>query len=303
MRNLALAAILFLVPANVSAEPLNVVASFSILADMIGEVGGEHVNVASLVGPGEDAHVYQPVPTDVVAVANADLVVVNGLGFEGFLERLVDASGTNAPIVIAAHDVHSIALEDDDDDHGHEHHHHHDEPVDPHAWQSLEAARSYVAAIATGLCEVSHEHCGAFMANAFLYDQQIDELGRELGAAFAAIPQSERIIITSHDAFGYLARDFDLTMLAPQGLSTDAEASAADVALLIDQVRETGARALFVEAVSDPRLITQIAEETGLVVSGTLYSDALSDAEGPAGSYLTMMRYNGEAIIAALSGS
>lgn len=335
MRTLAVATALLFTPLAASAEPLNVVASFSILADMVQQVGGEHVNVTSLVGPGEDAHVYEPVPTDVVAVANADLVVVNGLGFEGFLDRLVEASGTQAPIVVASHDVYAIEAEEDDhghddhndqDDHGHEDEAHddhahdeaaqddhgHDEeahddhdhgPLDPHAWQSLEAARSYVAEIAEGLCDVSAEHCDSFMANAALYDQQIDELSDEIGTAFAAIPRSERIIITSHDAFGYLARDYDLTMLAPQGLSMDAEASAAEVAALIDQIRETGAQALFVETVSDPRLITQIADETGLTVSGELYSDALSDAEGPAGSYLAMMRYNAEAILAALSGS
>lgn len=320
MRTLAVATALLFTPLAASAEPLNVVASFSILADMVQQVGGEHVNVTSLVGPGEDAHVYEPVPTDVVAVANADLVVVNGLGFEGFLDRLVEASGTQAPIVVASHDVYAIEAEEDDhghddhndqDDHGHDEEAHLDEvhddhdhgPLDPHAWQSLEAARSYVGEIAEGLCDVSAEHCDSFMANAALYDQQIDELSDEIGTAFAAIPRSERIIITSHDAFGYLARDYDLTMLAPQGLSMDAEASAAEVAALIDQIRETGAQALFVETVSDPRLITQIADETGLTVSGELYSDALSDAEGPAGSYLAMMRYNAEAILAALSGS
>lgn len=341
MRHLAIATALLLSPAAASAEPLNVVASFSILADMVQQVGGEHVNVLSLVGPGEDAHVYEPVPTDVVAVANADLVVVNGLGFEGFLDRLVEASGTRAPIVVAAHGVDSIAVDDDDhhdhdehaddehahdddghdehehDEHGHDEHAHEDDghddhahddghdhgPLDPHAWQSLDAAHSYVSEIAEGLCEASQEHCAAFMANAALYDEQIHELKHEIEAAFAAIPPSERIIITSHDAFGYLARDFDLTMLAPQGLATDSEASAAEVAQLIDQIRETGARALFVETVSDPRLITQIAEETGLTVSGTLYSDALSGPEGPAASYLAMMRANAEAIIAALSGS
>lgn len=326
MRNITLAAALLAIPSAASAEPLNVVASFSILADMVQEIGGEHVNVTSLVGPGEDAHVYEPVPTDVVAVANADLVVVNGLGFEGFLDRLVEASGTQAPVIIASHEVYAIAVEDDHahDDDGHDDHGHADEghddhghaddghdehaghdhgPLDPHAWQSLEAARSYIEEITEGLCEAATDHCEAFAQNAAAYDQQIVALGSEIEAAISVVPQAERIIITSHDAFAYLARDFDLTVLAAQGLSTDSEASAADVARLIDQIRDTGARALFVETVSDPRLITQIAEETGLVVSGTLYSDALSDAEGPAGTYLAMMRYNGEAIIAALSGS
>jgi zinc/manganese transport system substrate-binding protein len=160
-----------------------------------------------------------------------------------------------------------------------------------------------VSEIAEGLCDVSAEYCDTFMANASRYNEQIHALEHEIEAAFAAIPVSQRIVITGHDAFSYLARDYDLTMLAPQGLSTDSEASAAEVAELIDQIRETGARALFVETVSDPRLIAQIGDETGLTVSGTLYSDALSDLDGPAGTYLDMMRYNADAIIAALSGS
>lgn len=352
MRTIALAAALLAIPSAASAEPLKVVASFSILADMVQEVGGEHVIVTSLVGPGEDAHVYEPVPADVVAVADADLVVVNGLGFEGFLDRLVEASGTQAPIIIASHDVQAIALEDDHGDHddhghaeeghddhghadeghddhahadeghddhghadeGHDDHAHADEdhdehaghdhgPLDPHAWQSLEAARFYIEEITEGLCAVAADHCDAFTQNAADYSQQIIELGDETQNAMGLVPQDERIIITSHDAFAYLARDLGLTVLAAQGLSTESEASAADVALLIDQIRDTGARALFVETVSDPRLITQIADETGLTVSGTLYSDALSGSDGPAATYLEMMRYNADAIVAALSGS
>lgn len=335
MRSLALAAALLAIPSAASSEPLIVVASFSILADMVQEVGGEHVNVTSLVGRGEDAHVYEPVPADVAAVANADLVVVNGLGFEGFLDRMVEASGTQAPIIIASHDVLAIAVDQDDDhdehahdqhdhdEHGHDEHahdehahdeHDHDEhahdehghdhgPLDPHAWQSLEAARSYVEEITEGLCAAAADHCEMFTQNANAYTQQMTTLENEIKEAIDGVPQAERIIITSHDAFAYLARDFDLTLLAANGISTESEASAAEVATLIDQIRQTGAHALFVETVSDPRLITQIADETGLIVSGTLYSDALSSEGGPADTYLNMMRHNAEAIVAALSGS
>ncbi|MBO6675119.1 MAG: zinc ABC transporter substrate-binding protein [Rhizobiales bacterium] len=360
MRSSIVALSLFSTTSLASADSLDVVASFSILADMTRVVGGDHVSVTSLVGPGEDAHVYQPVPTDVVAVASADLVITNGLGFEGFLDRLIVASDTQATIVTAstgidvievgdeddhhdhdddhehdhddhAHDDHGHdhdhALEDEHDhdhedhahddhghdgDHDHDHHDHeddgHDEhahhdhdhgPNDPHAWQSLDAAQIYVANIADGLCEALPGHCGEFTANAQAYSAELEALEAEWDAALADVSMDGRTIITSHDAFGYLARDFDLTILAAQGMSTESEASAADVATLIDQIRESGARALFVENVSDPRLLQQIADETGLDVSGTLYSDALA-ADGDASSYLGMMETNLRAISEAL---
>lgn len=297
------------------AEPVKVVASFSILADMAREIGGADVSVTALVGPNEDAHVYEPTPADAVALAGADLILVNGLGFEGFIDRLVEASGTQAPVIIAARAVealetaqeaHEEGEHDHSHDHAHDHAHDHDHdhgPLDPHAWQSLDAARLYVAQIAEGLCDVRPQTCASFEANAGAYDARILALQGELEALMSPIPREARIVIASHDAFAYLARDFDLTFLAAQGLSTDAQASAAGVASLIDQIRDTGARALFVENVSDPRLVEQIASETGLSVSGRLYSDALSGPDGPAATYLDMMRNNVSLIANALSGS
>jgi len=344
MRSSIVALTLLSTTSLASADSLDVVASFSILADITGVVGGDHVSVTSLVGPGEDAHVYQPVPTDVVAVAGADVVITNGLGFEGFLDRLIEASDTQATIITASTGIDVIEVGEDDhhdhddhnehahDDHGHDEHDHdehahddhghdehdHDEhahddhghedhghddhdhgPNDPHAWQSLDAAQIYVANIADGLCEALPDHCGEFTANAQAYSAELEALEAEWDAALADVSMDGRTIITSHDAFGYLARDFDLTILAAQGMSTESEASAADVATLIDQIRETSARALFVENVSDPRLLQQIADETGLDVSGTLYSDALA-VDGDASTYLGMMETNLRAISEAL---
>ncbi|MFN3171856.1 MAG: metal ABC transporter solute-binding protein, Zn/Mn family [Hyphomicrobiales bacterium] len=338
MRSSIVALTLLSTTSLASADALDVVASFSILADMTRVVGGDHVSVTSLVGPGDDAHVFQPGPTDVVAVTGADLVITNGLGFEGFLERLIEASGTQATIITASngidvievgeddhsdhddHDDHDDHAHDDDghDEHDHDEHahddghdgHDHDEhahdddghdehaheghdhgPIDPHAWQSLDAAQIYVANIADGLCEALPAHCDEFTANAETYKGEMEALKDAWEAALADVPMGERTIITSHDAFAYMARDFGLTILAPQGISTDSEASAADVAAIIDQIRETGANALFVENLADPRLIQQIADETGLSVSGTLYTGAL-DPEGQASTYLGMMEAN-----------
>ena len=324
--------------------PVQVVTSFSILADMTQRVGGAHVAVTSLVGRGADAHQYEPVPGDVVAVTAADLVVMNGLGFEGFMERLIEASGTEARIAVVTEGVQVIETDQDGhghghddhahgdhghdhahDDHGHDHAHDdhghdhahgdhaHDDhghgdhdhgPIDPHAWQSLDAAKGYVANIAAALCATAPEACADFEANAAAYTAEMAALEAELEAAFEAIPAESRVVITGHDAFAYLARDFGLTMLAPQGLSTDAEASAADVAGIIDRIRDTGAHAMFVESNADPRLLARIAEETGLTVSQVrLYADALSAEDGPAPTYLDLMRHNAGAIAQALSGS
>ncbi|MFK7793011.1 MAG: metal ABC transporter solute-binding protein, Zn/Mn family, partial [Devosiaceae bacterium] len=320
-RSALLASTLLVSPALAQADIVNVVASFSILGDIVQQVGGEHVSLQTLVGPNDDTHVYEPTPVDVVAVTQADLVVVNGLGFEGFLDRLIAASETGAPLVVASdgvavlnneeaheehdehddhgHDDHAHDEHDHDehahdhahdehahDDHGHDEHAHdehahddhahdgHDDhdhgPIDPHAWHSLDAAKFYVANIAEALCSVDTSACDEFQANAQAYTDALTQLQAEVAELLAPIPIDQRILITSHDAFGYLARDFGLTMLSPQGLSTNSEASAAEVASLIDQVRDTGARALFVENVSDPRLLEQIADETGLTVSGRL---------------------------------
>ncbi len=270
------------------ANGLKVVASFSILGDMASIVGGDKVTVTTLVGPDSDAHVYEPKPADAAAMAAADVVLINGLGFEGFIERLASASGTKATIATASKGVETIAGE-----HG---------GVDPHAFQSVPNARIYVANIAAAFCAVDGAGCNVYKANAAVYDQQLVALDKDIREAAAAIPQGKRTVITSHDAFGYLAHEYGLVFLAPEGISTDSEASAADVARLIDQIRAEKASALFVENISDPRLVNQISAETGIKVGGALYSDALSKPEGPAGTYIKLMRHNIATLKGAISG-
>ena len=328
-------------PANAQDEPvLDVVASFSVLGDMTSRVGGERVNVSTLVGPGADAHVYEPSPADAARVAEADVVILNGLGFEGFIDRLIEVSGTDAPVIIAtvlidpleiderggkhAQGEHGDEHEDDHanetaeaDGHDHDdrddgrareasangHDHHHHGKHDPHAWHSLSNARLYVAAIADGLCAADPDGCETFRLNASNYTSELDALDTELGETIGALPADRRTLIVSHNAFGYLAQAYDMTFLAAQGVSTEAEASAADVARLIDQIREDGAAAVFVENIADPRLIEQIANETNVAIGGTLYSDALSPADGPASTYIDMMRHNAATIASAVAGS
>jgi zinc/manganese transport system substrate-binding protein len=297
------------------AEPLKVVASFTVIADLAKNVGGDRVDITTIVGPDGDAHVYEPSPADAVAMSKADVVLVNGLHFEGFLKRLVDASATKAttveltkgvtpiefkPEFAEADEGHADAGHDHDEDQAHGHDH---GATDPHAFQSIPNAEIYVRNIADAFCAADAEGCDAYRKNAEAYTEKLKALDNEVRAAIAAIPAEKRVVITSHDAFGYFEHEYGLTFLAPQGISTDAEPSAADVAKLIEQVRREKAAAIFVENITNPRLIEQIASETGIKVGGTLYSDALSGADGPAATYIDMMENNIRQIKGAILGS
>ena len=291
-----------LIAAPLAAQEIKAVASFSILGDFLKEVGGERVSVQTLVGPDGDAHAYEPRPADAVALARADAVFVNGLGFEGFIDRLVAASGTKAPIFTLSEGVAAIENAEDQDEHDHHDHDHegHDHgPLDPHAWQSIANARIYVANAAKGLCQVDAEGCAAYEANAARYDSELAGLEAQLSVAFAALPQDRRAVIVSHNSFAYFGRAYGLTFLPAQN-STESEASAAEIAALIRQAREDKAGAIFVENVSNPRLVESIAAEAGLKLGGKLYSDALTGPKGGAPTYLALMRANAEALLKAL---
>ena len=283
-----------------SAEKLAVVASFSILADFAQEVGGSEVSVTSLVGPNGDAHVYEPTPADVQKVTEARVIVVNGLGLEGWLSRLLEASGSKAQVAEASRGVETIAPAEGGHETGEAAEEGHG-GVDPHAFQDVSNAIIYVRNIAQAFCAAAVEACPSFQRNADDYVARLEALNAEVKAAVARIPQDKRRIITSHDAFGYFAHAYKVSFLAPEGISTDAEASAADVAKLIEQIRNEKASALFVENISDKRLIEQIARETGLKVSGVLFSDALSPPDGSASTYVQMMQHNVRTILEAIN--
>jgi len=308
---LAAAAFALAAPPALAAE-VTAVASFSILADMVQQVGGDRVAVTPIVGPNADAHVYEPTPADAAAVAGADIFVVNGLGFEGWMERLVEATGYAGPLVVASAQVTPRTAEDDEDehadhDHDHEHEHDHEDAhdhggMDPHAWQDLHNGVLYVQAIAGGLCAVDSAGCASYEANAAAYIEKLEALDADIRARLAAVPEARRKVITSHDAFGYFGAAYGVTFLAPEGVSTESEASAADVARLITQIRADGVGAVFIENMTDGRLIRQIADETGVTPGGELYADALSPADGPAATYLDMFRYNADLLIPAMEG-
>jgi len=274
-------------------DRLKVVASFSILGDFVKNVGGDRVDVASLVGPNGNAHVYAPSPADAKKVADARLVFVNGLGFEGWLDRLIKASATRATIVVATKGIKPRARGGDHDhDHG---------GADPHAWQSVANAKIYVANIRDALIAADPAGKSVYQANAAVYLGKLDALEREVRDVIGKIASERRRVITSHNAFGYFEDAYGIAFIAPLGVSTEAEASARDVAALVRQIRRQRAAAIFLENVTDPRLIEQIARETGAKVGGTLYSDALTDDRGDAATYIDLIRHNLKQLAAALA--
>lgn len=306
-----------------AAEPVKVVASFSILADMTREIGGDTVEVQALVGPDGDAHVFQPSPADTRKIADADLVVMNGLGFEGWMPRLVEASGYSGGTVVASTGVTELnsqehdeedAHEAHDQEHAHDHEHGHDHAqddatehaghdhgsIDPHAWQDLSNGVVYARNIADGLAQADPANADGYRQRAAAYISKMQALDAEVKAELATIPQERRKVVTSHDAFGYFARAYGVEFIAPEGVSTESEASAADVAAIISQIKAENITGVFVESITNSRLIEQIARETDAHVGGTLYSDALSDAAGPAPTYLDMFRSNTRKILDAL---
>jgi zinc/manganese transport system substrate-binding protein len=267
-------------------DRLNVVASFSILGDFVRNVGGERVSVTTLVGPDGDVHVYTPAPADAKKIAEAKLLVINGFGLEGWLPRLLQAAGSKAPIIIATRGIAPLKLGSD---------------ADPHAWQSVANAKIYVANIRDALVAADPADAEVFRVNAENYLGQLDALDREVRQAIARIPLARRKVISTHDAFGYFAAGYGIDFIAPLGVSTESEASARDIAGIISQIRNSGIPAVFLENISDPRLMRRISAETGARVGGTLYSDSLTDEKGDAPTYIDMVRHNIKALTSALA--
>ena len=266
--------------------PLRVVASFSILGDFVKNVGGERVEVTTLVGADGDVHVYTPTTADARTIAAAKLLVVNGFGLEGWLPRLLQAAGGKAVIVTATKGIAPLRLGSD---------------ADPHAWQSVANARQYVANIRDALAAADPLDADYFNGKAQSYLARLDALDGEVRQAVSQIPEGRREVISTHDAFGYFASRYGIRFIAPVGVSTESEASARDIAAIIAQVKAAHIPAVFLERISDPRLMRRIAAETGAKIGGTLYSDALSDEKGDAPTYIDMVRHNIKALTSALA--
>jgi len=281
-----LSAALATVAPALAHDRLTIVASFSILGDLVKNVGGDRVDVTTLVGPDGDVHVYTPAPADAKKIADAKLLVINGLGLEGWLPRLVQSAGSKASIVTATAGIAPL---------------HVGAAPDPHAWQSVLDAKIYVANIRDALVAADPADAEVFRANAQIYLAELDALDREVRAAVAEIPAIRRKVISTHDAFGYFAAAYGIEFIAPLGVSTESEASARDIAAIITQIRDSKIPAVFLENISDPRLIRQIAAETGAKIGGTLYSDSLTAENGDAPTYIDMVRHNIRTLTGALA--
>jgi zinc/manganese transport system substrate-binding protein len=287
---LILALVLGPAPEAQTSTKVPVVATFSILADFVRNVGGDRVDVTMLVGPNGDTHVYQPKPADAEQLGTARLIVVNGLGLEGWIDRLIKASGTKAPVVVATQGLKPQKMREEGRI-----------ETDPHAWQSIADAKTYVTNIRDGLIAADPESESAYRNNAKDYLAKLDALEKEVVAEIAKIPPEKRQIITTHDAFGYFGTAYGFRFIAPEGVSTENEPSARDIAKIIRQIRAEKIPAVFLENITDPRLMKRIAAETGARIGGALYSDALSPLDGPAATYIDMMHHNVRELVSALA--
>jgi zinc/manganese transport system substrate-binding protein len=271
--------------AHGATRPLPVVTSFTVLSELVSEVGGDCVSVRTLVGPDADAHVYEPTPADVRAVASARVVVLNGLGFEGWITRLLDSAQFRGAVVIATTSVSARNVG------GH---------PDPHAWQDPRNVRTYVVNIAAALAAALPENSAQIKAREVLYLQKLEDLDQTLRTEFAEIPAGRRRVITTHDAFAYFGAAYGIEFLPVQGWTTENEPSAADIARIVAQARSHGTTAVFLENISDPRMMRQLARDTGLTVGGRLHSDALAPPGQPSATYLGMIRDNADQLLGVM---
>ncbi|CDZ61248.1 metal ABC transporter substrate-binding protein [Neorhizobium galegae] len=274
------------------ADTLKVVASFTVLGDVVSQVGGKHVKVINLVGPNGDPHEFEPSPTDARNLKAAQVAFVSGEGLEGWMDRLITASGYKGKPVVVSEGVNTRTMDEDGKT-----------VTDPHVWNSPVNVKVWVANIEKALSEADPADTGAFKANAEAYIQKLDAMNAYAHSKFDAVPADRRKVLTSHDAFGYFGREYNVSFLAPLGLSTETEASAADVAKLIEQIKAEGVKTYFLENSNDPRLVKQIAKATAAQPGGELYVESLSDAKGPAPTYEKMFRYNVDQIAAAMAKS
>lgn len=280
-------------PACAQNEPITVVASFSILGDMVAQIGGDAVHVKALVGPNSDTHSYQPAPDDVRTLAKADIVFMNGLGLERWMMRLIEASATKATIITATTSITPRSIIEGKNQ----------RVTDPHAWQNLANAHIYIKNILDALIKAAPAHAEAFKKRAAHFDAQVTEMDQYIREQIDAIPAKKRVIITSHDTFGYFGDAYHITFKAPEGLSKDAQPSAATITKLIDQIKAEHVKQVFIETVTDSRLIKQIGKDSGATMGGALYSDALSDAKGTAPHYLDMFRNNVPKLVDAMKAN
>ncbi|MCU5771985.1 metal ABC transporter substrate-binding protein [Erwiniaceae bacterium BAC15a-03b] len=271
------------------AKTVETVASFTVLADIVQQVGGEHVKVKSLVGPNGDPHSFEPTPQDSQALSQADVVFVSGLGMEGWMDRLVTASGYKGTVIVASNGINTRKMEEDGET-----------ITDPHAWNSMQNGVVYATNVMNALIAADPDDADYFRQHGAAYISQLKQLDSWAQQTFKGIPDAKRQVLTSHDAFGYFGQRYGVRFLAPVGFSTESEASASDVASLIRQLKKEKIHSYFIENQTDPRLVKQIAAATGAQPGGELYPEALSPKDGPAASYIAAFKHNVESIAGSM---
>ena len=282
----AIFALIIFASMSVASAKIKVVSTFSILGDMVQNIGGNNIELTTLVGANGDGHVYEPTPADAKSVAAADVVFVNGLGFEGWINRLVKASGYKGKVIVATKGIKELKFKGE---------------LDPHAWQDLSNGRIYIKNIKNALIDVDPNNSDIYKKNFIAYDKILESMDKLTKDRFADIPKKNRKVITSHDAFLYFGRAYGIDFRSPVGVTTESEPSAGELAELITEMRKDNIKALFAENITDPRLIKQLAKEVNAQIGGTLYSDALSDNSEPANTYINMFKYNVNELATILS--
>jgi zinc/manganese transport system substrate-binding protein len=272
-------------PTHAETKKISVVASFSIIGDLVQQVGGDHVSITMIVGPEEDAHVYQPSPADARKITQAEIIFINGLGFEGWLSRLINATKSKGTVVDLSSKIKARQTQGE---------------IDPHVWQDVNNVKIYIQEICQALIAIDPNNGADYQKNSQLYIEKLSKLDNEIVESLTNIPLDDRRAVSTHDAFGYFSARYGVAFLAPQGVSTEAEASARDIARIIDAAKAQKVKAVFLENVADPRLARRISAETNARLGGTLYSDSLTGAKGDGATYLEMMRHNVKEIIRAL---
>jgi zinc/manganese transport system substrate-binding protein len=275
---------------GMAADKLHLVVSFSVLGDMVGRIAGDHAEITTLVGPDGDAHTFEPSPADAKEVASAKLVFVNGLGLDKWIESLAHSAGYQGPVITASSGIKTRTMIEDNET-----------ITDPHAWQDLRNGEIYAANIADALIKADPHNAADYARNRDAYVAELAALDEDVRQQIAAVPAAKRRVITSHDAFGYFGAAYGIEFLAPEGLSTEAEASAGDLKKLMTQIKREGINALFLENITDPRMMTMIAGETGVELGGSLFSDALSPPDGPAPTYVGMFKNNVPKLLAGMA--
>ncbi len=274
---------------------LKVIAAETFLADIAQNVAGDRVKIEALMPIGVDPHGFEPTPTDVAKIADSDVLIVNGAGFEEFLARLLQNAGGQRAVLEASAGLTSRQLHEGeivDPDHN----------GDPHFWLDPNNVIKYVENIRDGLSAADPEGAAIYAANAEAYSAKLKDLDRWITDRVKEVPEANRLLVTNHESFGYFADRYGFKIIGTvmPSVSTDASPSAQQLAALIDHIKATGAKAIFLETGTNPQLADQVAQETGCKVVTNLYTHSITAANGPAPTYLDMMKANTNAIVDAL---